>query len=354
MTKCNIIIPTYERPAYLRRILNYYSDCGKDFKIIVADSSSDENKKVNKEIISSVSNLDIQYLDDYPAKISPYHKIADAVNHADEKYCALCADDDFVTPDGINQSVDFLEKNLDFAIAHGRYVSFHFEDDERGKQQFYWKPIYSQESIAFPDPETRLSYHLSNYLIATFYAVHRTDFMKMILKETVKFTNYDRFGELLLSMLALIYGKMKCLDVLYAARDYFPSSSGQTSKSIRGYMKDGTYGEKYAKFRDCLSTHLRTQTELDVEESEKIVDDAMPTYMKKYSPFNPLISKMENILDNLRLPDWIDKKIRALYRVLFLTKQKADPSFSLGISPSYEYYDDLNKIRLHVLSYLEE
>ena len=177
--------------------------------------------------------------------------------------------------------------------------------------------------------------------------------MKIIFEETVKFTNYDGFGELLPSMLTLTYGKMKCLDLLYGARELIPDSSARTSKTLVHFIKNGTYNEKYAKFRDCLSAHLRKQTQLDIRESEKVVDDAMSAYMKKYFPINPIIIKMEVVLDYLRLPDWMDKKIRALYRVLFLTKQKPDSSFSLGISPTYEYYDDLNKIRHHVLSYLD-
>ena len=46
---CTIIIPTYNRSDYLRRILSYYNE-------YVADSSSDETKKMNKETISSLSN----------------------------------------------------------------------------------------------------------------------------------------------------------------------------------------------------------------------------------------------------------------------------------------------------------
>jgi len=53
---CTIIIPTYNRPDYLRRILSYYNEYGRDYNIIVADSSSDENKKMNKETISLLSN----------------------------------------------------------------------------------------------------------------------------------------------------------------------------------------------------------------------------------------------------------------------------------------------------------
>ena len=64
--------------------------------------------------------------------------------------------------------------------------------------------------------------------------------MRMIYEETLKFADDYRFIELLPTMLTSIYGKVKCLDVLYAAREYSRSSAGQTIKSIRGYMKDGT------------------------------------------------------------------------------------------------------------------
>lgn len=359
MIGCSILIPTYNRPRYLKRILSYYNNYEITYNIIVADSSSNENKRLNEEAISLFPDLSITHLNRYSSELNLFHKIADAVNYVDTKYCVACADDDFITPNGINQSVDFLEKNQDFTIAHGQYVSFYLRDDERGKQQFYWKPTYLHESILFPDANARLNYHLSNYSQATFYAVHRTDFMKMIWAENRKFTNDTRFGELLPTMLTAIHGKIKCLDVLYAARELIPDSSARTAKTLVHFIKNGTYNEKYAKFRDCVSAHLSEQAQLDIEESKKVVDKAMSAYMKKSYPVNPLISKMEDILGYLRLPDWIDKKIRALYRVLFLTKQKRarqkfDSSFSLDISPTYEYYDDLNKIRLHVLSHLQK
>lgn len=347
----SLIIPTYNRPEYLRRILSYYNEYAGNYKIIVADSSSDENKKVNKEIISSFSNLDILYLSDYSSKINQYHKLADAVNYANGKYCIQTGDDDFITQNGINQSIDFLEKNPDFTVAHGYHISFYLKTDKKGKQPFCWTPIYSHESITLPDPVSRLNEHLAKYSLPTLYAVHRTDFLKMVFKETLKFTDDVRFGELLPSMLTLIYGKMKCLDVLYCVRENTPRSLGETSENLKDFIRVGTYDEKYAKFRDCLAAHLSKKSQLDVEESKKVIDEAMAAYMKKDSTNYKriLIHKMSDVLNHLRLPDWVDEGVRASYRKIFLPKQIADfPCFS---DDSSKYYDDFNKIRLHVLSY---
>lgn len=352
--RVNIIIPTYNRPEYLRRIISYYNEYGGDYNIIVADSSSDENKKRNKEIISAFSNLNILHLSKYSSALNLFRKVADAVNYAEEKYCVFCADDDFITPNGINESINFLEKNPDFAAAHGYYISFYLRTDKKGKRQFCFAPIYSHKSITFSDAKSRLFFRLSNYNVPTLYAVHRTDFLKMIFKETLKSINDDRFGELLPSMLTLMYGKMKCLDVLYGAREIIPDSGGRTSKDLIDFMKDGTYDEKYAKFRDCLATHLCRKSQLDIEESKRVVDGAMSAYMKKYSKSykDILIHKMSNILDYLRLPDRIEGGIRMLYRKLFLKKQIRMDDFrcSVDISSS-KYHDDYDKIRRHALLY---
>ena len=351
---CTIIIPTYNRSNYLKRILNYYNEYGGEkYKIVVADSSLDENKKLNEKIISSFLNLNILHLSDYPTTIDGLHKIDDALNYVNTKYCVFCADDDFVTPNGINQSMDFLENNQDFAIAHGHYISFHLKADKGGKQQFCWTSIYPYKSITFPDAKTRLDFHFSKYY-PTFYAVHRTDFLKMIFNETLKFTDDGRFGELLPSMLTLIYGKMKRLDVFYAARESIPGSSGQSSENMDDFIKAGTYDEKYAKFRDCLATHLTKKSQLDLEEAKSVIDDAMAAYMRRYILNKThykgiLIQKMANILDNLRLPNWVDDRIRTSYSRLFVPKQKGD--FPIFSDTSSKHYDDFNKIRLQVLSY---
>ena len=352
MTDCTIIIPTYNRPTYLRRILDYYDSFGEGFKIIVADSSSDENKRINKDIISSGSNLDIQYLDSYPTEINLYRKIADVVNYAQEKYCVFCADDDFVTPNGIKQAVDFLESNPDFAIAHGRYISFWLERRKIG-QYFRWQPTYSALSIRFEHPEQRLTYHLANYCTPTLYAVHRSTLLKTLYKEVLTSTvNPVLFGELLPSMLTLIYGKVKCLDVLYAARDQSSIRVGYLL-TLKDAIEAGTYDETYAKFRDCLSMHLSKQSQLDIEESGQAVDEAMSAYMNKYyypskSKIRYISTKMGHMLDYLNLPDWLDRGIRRPYTRL--TESRSTRKASIDMSPSSKHYDDFNKIRQHVLA----
>jgi len=279
MTKCTILIPTYNRPNRLMRLLDYYNKYGKGFNIIVADSSSNENKKLNKKNILLFSNLNILHINNYPSKIEPFRKWSNALNYINTKYSVFCADDDFIIPNGISKSVDFLEKNMDFTIAHGCYLSFYLKTNIKREQQFLWIPIYLGKQINFPEARYRLAFHLSNYQIPTLYAVHRTDLLKMTFKETIKYTDDDGFGELLPSMLDLVYGKMKKLDVLYSAREIISGSGGQTGKNFNDFIKDRTYEKKYNKFRECLAKALVSEEDISKEKAQKLIDKAMNKYL---------------------------------------------------------------------------
>ena len=274
--RCTLIIPTHNRPKYLRRILSHYNEYGNDYRIIVADSSSDQNKNSNKKYICTFSNLDILHLSNYPSEIYFYDKMADAASYADGKYCVVCPDDDFVTPNGINSSIHFLENNPDFTIAHGDYLCFWLQADGAGQFQFCSRPIYPHRSLTFDDARQRLEFHFSNYL-PTQYAVHRTDFLKMALSEAAKFTDDLQFGELLPSMLASIYGKTKHVVVPYVARE----PSAQRRENLKDFIRSGTYEDKYRRFRECLATHLTGQFNLNAEDAGKVVDGAMFAYFSK-------------------------------------------------------------------------
>ena len=91
----------------LRRILNYYNSYHIEFNIIIADSSTNINKKLNKKIAASFPKLKILYIDKFSEKLVSHHKFAEIVKYVKTKYCVFCADDDFVVPNGIKQAVDF-------------------------------------------------------------------------------------------------------------------------------------------------------------------------------------------------------------------------------------------------------
>ena len=351
MERFTIIIPTHNRPHYLQRILDYYGAQGNGFKIIVADSSSEENKAKNKEIITSVAGLDILYLAHYPEQINPWHKFAEAVGSAESEYCLFCADDDFIIPSAIKKAVDFLEKNPDFTVVQGYYFSFRVNNK---KPYFSLRATFRPAEITLLKPTERLIEHLSNYSTPTFCGVHRTDFLKLIFKETLKHTNDGRFGKLLPSMLTLIYGKMKCLDVLYVAKEENLLSGGNQDESISDFIRQETYREKYNKFRKCLTIHLLAKSfRSNIQYSERIIDKAMIAYLKKgYSPnFKSfLINRLKKSLIFLSVP--LFKKVRLFYIKIKLSFRKKSIDFLDLENPLSKYHNDFDEIKNCVLSHL--
>ena len=340
---CTIIIPTYNRSDYLKRLLSYCSSCNLKHKIIIADSSSDDNKKENEKISSSFTNLNISHITSYPSTINLLGKMQDVINYVESEYSLFCPDDDFITPNGIMQSIDFLENNHDFSVAHGVYVQFSIKKNSENKPYLLWKPGYSPESITFSDANDRLYHHLANYSFPTLYGVHRTKDLKMILDETAKYTDDVRFGEFLPTLLTAIHGKIKCLDVLYAARD--ASSGSNVYPTLHDYIKDGTYDAKYSRFKDCLANHLVKMSNLEIRGAEEVIDNAMSAYLKNnFGIKNRIASRMSRVLDILELPDSIDTKIRLIYRKLVFTNQRKKSD--IGNNIYSRFTDEMNKIQL--------
>lgn len=279
MSDITIIIPTFNRPDYLKRILGYYNDAKGGFEFIVADSSSDANKQKNKTTVESFPGLPIVYLDDYAEDINPWYKFENALKFAITKYAVFCGDDDFVVPSGIKKATEFLEDNTDFSVAHGDYIGFFAKNNG-----FAWKVASEFESVDAPEAELRMAEHLSNYSISTFYGVHRTDFLKMIFEETRKFTDDNRFGEILPSILTLVYGKMKKINAFYAAHEINPKSTGLVTDTLYDFKTAGTFEEKYESFKNCLADHLVKNSALESKEAKIAVDKAMGAYLEKNYP----------------------------------------------------------------------
>jgi len=327
----------YNRPNYLKRILNYYNSSSINFDIVIADSSNKEFIQQDEEIVKSFEKLKIiykKYSDDFNTYY--YKKKADSLKYAETKYCLFCAVDDFITPEAINKSIEFLDKHSDYSCVHGDYISFRFD---KKTQKFYWKNIYTYyKSIDSSKPEERLNDQFTNY-IQTIYSVHRTNQLKMIFQENIKYSDDARFGEILPSLLDVIHGKMKRLNAFYCAREKIFDSDAKTCSTIMNFIKKGTYEAKYKKFRECLSEHLSRHSNLNLQNSRRVIDENWKFYMKQLKRnHHPIIYKFEKYFDY--------KIIKEFYRMSF---RRNDYKSWTASNPPLEYFNDFNKIKNIVL-----
>lgn len=341
----DLIIPTYNRPKFLRRILEFYDSYITPFKIIVVDSSSKPNKNLNKKIVSSFSNLNILYIDKFPEKLPSHLKYAKMVQYATSKYVCFCPDDDFIVPNGIREAVEFLEKNPDYAAAHGTYIAFYVYSNPFKFKKFWWKFIYPYKSIISSDSQERFVSHLTNYY-QVLWSVRRTNLVKTCYQEFLK-SKADPylFGELLPDMLTVIYGKMKRLNTFYAARQAFSTSYGYWP-SLFDAQREGIYEKEYIKFKNCIAKNLMKYG-FSKDKSLSIIDLSMKRYLKT--------TMQEHLMGRVNLllkffPSFIRICIRLLHAKYLFSKMMKD-RIGLIDNPSSKYFKDFEIIRRIVLEH---
>lgn len=344
MKLVTLIIPTYNRPDFLKRILNYYNQSNIVAEIIVADSSNPTNKILNKKIVQSFPKLNILYLNKFSPVLVSHHKFAKMVEFVKTKYCVFCADDDFIMPNGIKQSVNFLEKNPDYSAAHGTYISFYIYKSLTGIKEFWWKYIYPYKSITSSDASERTKLHPTD-CFQVIWAVRRTHTVKTCYKELLRSkVNPYLFGELLPDILTVILGKTKRLDVFYAARQAF-STSYSYWPSLPDAIKNGTFDKEYAKFKNCLIANLVKKSHIEKVQAAQIIDTNIKMYIK--STFQEqMVVKINQLLKPF--PKFISNSIRTLHAKYLFSKEKTD-GIGVVAKPHSPYFTDFNLIKKTVL-----
>ncbi|MFC1735410.1 TIGR00180 family glycosyltransferase [Candidatus Hydrogenedentota bacterium] len=279
-----IVIPTYNRPQYLRRTLRYYEAMGCPYPIVVGDSSADESLDTNRETISSLqTSLSIEHLE-FKSTTEFFEKLALIFERLDGDYALMCADDDFVTPTGIGECVTFLDAHPDFSVAHGYAAVVGVKPESScPSRPCAHAHQYVQRTVDRETGAARLMDHLANYS-TTFYSVHRLKDIARNWRISFENTTDLRFGELLPSCLSVIQGKVKCLDILYMVRQTNPDSTSKKGFTWFDLITSGSYSGRYTPFRDRLAEQLVECSEISIEEACETANQAFTAYLGRVMP----------------------------------------------------------------------
>ena len=127
LKKLTLVIPTYNRNYYLSRCLWYHAHFPFG-EIIVADSSPEEKKVVNRETVQKIREMfgtDIRYLEYEPETEKyggdVYRKWGDAVQHVETEYSQIVTDKEFLIPTTLTKCIECLAGNAEISICEGHY-----------------------------------------------------------------------------------------------------------------------------------------------------------------------------------------------------------------------------------------
>ena len=137
LKKLTLVIPTYNRNYYLSRCLWYHAHFPFG-EIIVADSSPEEKKMVNRETIQKVREIfgaNIRYLEYEPETEKYggdiYRKWGDAVQHVKTEYSQIVTDKEYYVPTTFSQYIEYLDKCHDVGIVIGNQLLLQKTNDNK-------------------------------------------------------------------------------------------------------------------------------------------------------------------------------------------------------------------------------
>jgi len=336
-----IVIITYKRYGFLKRLLLFFSKFQLKAKILILDSSPDN--PVDDQLIDLLSQKSVSWKR-YNDNIFFADKIAEGCENIKTEYAVLCADDDFLIPGALETCINFLDKNQDYASAHGLYFN-HSSYENARYDIFQMNPLYengrSAEQKNSTDRVTEYLYGKTVYY--PMYAVHRTTVFQKIWTETMQYVSDQGLSELFPSCLSFAYGKMKVLPVFYNSRepnDYVSWYNEETYSIV--------YSEKKIEHAVIgISKYLSKFDDISLEEAKKVVREAFHNYVtraltrvkiERESESKALISFLKRIKQKLRI------RTRIIGWFNFLRYHGCYPS----IYP--EHFKDFKKVKESVLS----
>jgi glycosyltransferase domain-containing protein len=207
--KYSMLIPTFNRPKLLNALLDYLANKKAQFPIYILDSSALENKIENR-VVAKRHALNVRHLEfNEDARLDS--KIGTALREIGSDYVSLCADDDIVFVNAIEQCIDELDFDATLVACHGIYLNF---DVSRPLVKLNIE--YASPSIDMDDAVERACQLLMRYE-ALNYAVYRRHVMVDII-DAVAQTPQTMFWELFSALAPLVDGKVKRLARLYHGR----------------------------------------------------------------------------------------------------------------------------------------
>ena len=355
LKKLTVVIPTYNRNYYLSRCLWYHAHF--PFReIIVADSSSEEKKVVNREVVQKIQmcfETNVRYFE-YESRDEKYgghilKKWADAMQHIETQYAITCTDKEFLIPTTLIDLIMFLDNNRDYVAASGKKYRIidDMSNDARATSCYMCQIWQDRSSETMDNGFDRFIDSLdkkgdSNILISS---VIRTDVQKYVYSLLSKYNISDLiYGEILIAYTHYIIGKawydpgqpLMFRDVIYLQKDvansktrYCKSMESSLSRygyRIYDYKKSNESFDFDKRYKQCICDQLIKFTNMSSREADFVVNTKLFKTQKLYPNHDrPIVRQFISVWnDHLsehyiwkQLPFCLKKAIQHICGVIF-------------------------------------
>lgn len=265
-----LLLPTVaHRKEFLRSTLDFLSVTMRGVQIVVSDHTEDGNQDAVSKIVGNYKQLDI-VVEHHPASMHFLERLVACARVAKTPYVVVHADDDFMLPAAIDESVAFLDRNPDFVGCQGRTFFLKLRAPRSCAPK-----INRSMTRAEKDAVSRIANQCANFT-PTLYALTRREAFIEVNHAALSHTTNVVFWQYLSSCLLLAKGKLRVLDSLYYLR--LDNPDGWRATLIREGDKTHwphllvapEFSRELAKLKTGLSTALAGAGAKDID---RIVDD---------------------------------------------------------------------------------
>ena len=290
-----LVIPTHNRNYYLSRCLHYHAQYPYG-EIIVADSSDENKRQKNENIIQKIAlahNRKIRHItyNHKPGKYGDgfFWKWGDGIQNANTKYSQICTDKEFSIPLTQCKCIEFLEKNPEFSTCEGDYYYI----EKHNPKKYSKRNMYpAQVSLLESDAVKRLNAASKGKNISSnLMGVRRTSIHKSVYNTLESCSINDiRFSEFTIEFLTITWGKTMHINLPYCYRDISnlvnntkfkkTESSSLQHPYLDDYIKDGVYDTYFERFVNCLAPEIVDNSSLCLSDAESFVRTELPKIIK--------------------------------------------------------------------------
>ena len=274
--KITLLLTIFNRTKFTLKWLDFANKEKFDFKIFICDGGEKDHisELLNQKIYN---NLDITYFKSkyYENYENFWEKFYESLSQIKSSYTYLVEDDDFIIPENIMKSYDFLEKNKDFNSSGG--LETHLEILTGKKKILHIKPNSNTLSYSANDLHLRLIESLKN-MYSNYNVLHRTENLKKNFQNLNKINFRNLYiTELIFVLTSLLQGKSNRFNHI----EYIKCDNVEFSSS-KNFIKTNKFSEiissiNYKMENDFFLEILKKETELSQIDYQQVKN-----YLEKY------------------------------------------------------------------------
>jgi len=239
----SLLIPSKGRPKELLGLLRYFARREIKYKIIILESGNSY-----KEVIKANADLDIEH-HIFDPDISIDHKLLRGAQLIDTPLVCICADDDFILSNSMEDCAQFLINHPEYSACQGYHARF-----EQREYDFYLLDfLWFTPSLESCNPLIRIHDLITRYQPICWSVIRTGVFLKMS-KEYPDMKSL-LFFELFWSSSAAVEGKVKRIPSLYCLRKLDPIQPFGHPLFLFAESPEGFF-EDYRIYREWLEKAL--------------------------------------------------------------------------------------------------